>query len=218
MIVIIIERGDKMTQESIKTFINRLASDEPTPGGGAATAIAASMGTAAIIMACQISNTEQLTANQSETLNLALERLMFSKKRFLDLVSEDEKAFNIVANAYRMPKSTDEEQVSRRQAIEEGLIEAAKPVSRLLEEIRVVVNIVEDILPLIKRIIISDIGVGVHLLQAAAHSSALTITINTRSMRQQEIKQTYNQLKEELTQSIVRDIALILDDINTQLT
>lgn len=198
-----------MNQESITSFINRLASDEPTPGGGAAVGIGASMGVAAIMMAARFSDTDRLEDEQRESLKTALERLAFSKDKFLELVEADEEGFQPLAKAYRMPRSTEEEKQKRQEAIEQGLAIASQAPARLMEEIRVVLNIVDDIFPLIKRVIISDIGVGTQLLLAAAQASRLNLSINTRSMKDTENKAKYTILRDELGASIVIDAQTI---------
>lgn len=108
-----------------------------------------------------------------------------------------------------MPKSTEEEKQKRQEAIEQGLAIASQAPARLLEEIRVVLNIVDDIFPLIKRVIISDIGVGTQLLLAAAQASRLNLSINTRSMKDTENKAKYTTLRDELGASIVIDAQTI---------
>lgn len=206
-----------MNQESITSFINRLASDEPTPGGGAAVGIGASMGVAAIMMAARFSDTDRLEDEQRKSLKTALERLEFSKDKFLELVAADEEGFQPLAKAYQMPKSTAEEKQKRQEAIEQGLAIASQAPARLLEEVRVVLNIVDDIFPLIKRVIISDIGVGTQLLLAAANASSLNLSINARSMKNAKNKEKYTILRDDLTTSIKKDAEIIQNRVEEKL-
>lgn len=206
-----------MNQESITSFINRLASDEPTPGGGAAVGIGASMGVAAIMMAMRFSDTDRLEDEQRKSLKTALERLEFSKDKFLELVAADEEGFQPLAKAYQMPKSTAEEKQKRQEAIEQGLAIASQAPARLLEEVRVVLNIVDDIFPLIKRVIISDIGVGTQLLLAAANASSLNLSINARSMKNAKNKEKYTILRDDLTTSIKKDAEIIQNRVEEKL-
>lgn len=206
-----------MNQESITSFINRLASDEPTPGGGAAVGIGASMGVAAIMMAMRFSDTDRLEDEQRKSLKTALERLEFSKDKFLELVAADEEGFQPLAKAYQMPKSTAEEKQKRQEAIEQGLAIASQAPARLLEEVRVVLNIVDDIFPLVKRVIISDIGVGTQLLLAAANASSLNLSINARSMKNAKNKEKYTILRDDLTTSIKKDAEIIQNRVEEKL-
>lgn len=206
-----------MNQESITSFINRLASDEPTPGGGAAVGIGASMGVAAIMMAMRFSDTDRLEDEQRKSLKTALERLEFSKDKFWELVAADEEGFQPLAKAYQMPKSTAEEKQKRQEAIEQGLAIASQAPARLLEEVRVVLNIVDDIFPLVKRVIISDIGVGTQLLLAAANASNLNLSINMRSMKDAKNKEKYTILRDDLTTSIKKDAEIIQNRVEEKL-
>ena len=44
-----------MSQSSIDRFLDRLASGDPTPGGGSAAAIMGAMGAALVSMVCNVS-------------------------------------------------------------------------------------------------------------------------------------------------------------------
>lgn len=192
-----------MKDEKITTFVDKLASKESTPGGGAAAGVSASLGAAAILMAMRFSNTDKLSEEDQASLNQAIDAIEESKAVFIEIIDRDAEDFIPLSNAYGMPKATDEEKTERSKAIQEGLLTASQPPLDLLKEADKVIDIAEENLSLIKKGIISDIGVGLQHLRAAMNSSSLNVIINARSLKDQAKKEELNSaVGEELNQSI----------------
>ncbi len=175
----------------ITEFVNRLASDDPTPGGGAAAAVTGAMGVGALLMAMRFSTNKKMTESENEMLLERIDEFEESKNLFFTLVERDATEFEPLSNAYQLPRATDEEKEERQAAIEEGLVTASQTPIDLLNEAQKVVEGLDGILPLIKKSIISDIGVGLQHLRAALLSSSLNIYINANSMKNSERQKEY---------------------------
>lgn len=206
-----------MNDEKILSFIDRLASDDPTPGGGAAAGVTASMGTAAIMMAIRFSNTDKLEKTEQEQLNQAVEQLEESKTIFIDLIEKDEEGFKPLSKAFKLPKETDEEKAHRRQEIEKGLITASEAPFELIQEAKKVVDVAEDVFPLIKRGIVSDVGVGTQLVRSALNSSSLNVYINADMMKDEKTKEDYLSTTDELVKTTIQKSDDLFDKIQTKL-
>jgi len=206
-----------MNDEKILSFIDRLASDEPTPGGGAAAGVTASMGTAAIMMAIRFSNTSKLEKAEQDKLSNAVVQLEESKTIFIDLIEKDEKGFVPLSKAFKLPKETDEEKTYRRQEIEKGLVTASEAPFELIEEAKKVVDIAEDVFPLIKQGIVSDVGVGTQLIRSALNASSLNVYINADMMKNEETKQDYLSTTDELVSTTIEKSDDLFGKIQTKL-
>jgi len=206
-----------MKDEKILSFIDRLASDDPTPGGGAAAGVTASMGTAAIMMAIRFSNTTKLEEADKDKLSKAVAQLENSKTVFIDLIEKDETGFEPLSNAFKLPKETDEEKAHRRQEIEKGLVTASEAPLELIEEAKKVMDIAENVFPLIKRGIVSDVGVGTQLIRSALNASSLNVYINADMMKNEETKQDYLSTTDELVSTTIGKSDDLFDKIQTKL-
>ena len=107
--------------EPLSGFFERLASADPTPGGGSASALACAMAAALLAMVGRLTRTSEGTNPLAETI-VTMDR---DRAILLDLAARDAQAFGDVMRAMRMPKETDEQRRSRQQAIQKSLIEAA---------------------------------------------------------------------------------------------
>lgn len=115
-----------MHDEKIGDFLGRLADRIPAPGGGASAALHAAQGAALLGMAARYSTGEQYAEHQ-EAIGRIITEADGLRAIALRLAEADAQAFAAVADAYRLPRSTDAEQASRAAAIAEALGNATWP-------------------------------------------------------------------------------------------
>ena len=95
-----------MCQDSLKTYLDDLASTKPAPGGGSAAALAGAVGAA---LASKVANftigKEKYKAVEKE-ISGVLDDSELLREVFNRLSSEDIHAYQNLAAAFRMPKET----------------------------------------------------------------------------------------------------------------
>lgn len=203
-----------MKESRIVDFVDKLGSKEPTPGGGAAAGVAASMGVAAVVMAMEFSNGSKLEENEQELLTNRINELNEIKEVFKEIIDRDATDFEPLSNAYGMARETDEEKAARTEAIQEGLVTASQPPLDLLNNAKRVIDIADEVVPLIKKGIISDVGVGVQLLRSAILSSSLNVYINASSLKDEETKNKYIKDTEQTLEEYVAKADQIFNKVN----
>jgi len=113
-------------EERIDRFLATLASDSPTPGGGAVAALAGAAGAALIQMVCNLTidkkNYEDAWGRMRDIRGQA-ER---ARGELVTLADRDATAFDGVMEAFRMPKDTEEQRAVRTAAIQRGYLTAAQ--------------------------------------------------------------------------------------------
>lgn len=172
-----------MEEEKIKDFISEVSQKQATPGAGAVTAVSASMAVATILKAVRFSEVNTLTKKNQELFTKTIEDLEEIRDDFRHLAYKDHESFEVLFEAFKMPKDTAKEKKARDKRVEEGLILTCEVPLQIIDDIRRVQVMVEKIYPLIKHNIISDIGVGLELLQAVAHSSSYNVYSNVRFLK-----------------------------------
>jgi formiminotetrahydrofolate cyclodeaminase len=169
----------EVTRLQIGDFLDRLASDAPTPGGGSVCGLVGALAAALGSMVAAISRRRE----ESPKLARCAEAFRAMRDRFLALSAEDEAAFDAVMSDLRRPKD-DPERADRladslQRAAEVPLHTAAACVE-LLETLR-------DALPHATRHVTSDIGAAAHLARAAAHAALLNVSINLSGLRNPQV-------------------------------
>lgn len=103
---------------TIEMYSELLASDEPTIGGGTAAAISGAMGASLVMMVANLSIGKKKYAQHEEVFTDVLGKMRDIQQLLLDKADEDKASFEAVMQAFRLPKSGDEEINTRNQAIE----------------------------------------------------------------------------------------------------
>jgi len=169
--------------QSIQQFLDGLASQSPTPGGGGAAAVMGAMGAALVSMVCNLTLGKTQYAAVEEEMKAALEQAENLRARLTDMIRADAEVFDQVMAAYGLPKGTDEEKQARAEAIQAALkiatevpLACAKACSEVVELSRVVAEKGN-------KNVVSDAGVAVLAGHAGLKSAALNVYVNVGAIK-----------------------------------
>jgi methenyltetrahydrofolate cyclohydrolase len=112
-------------QLPVEGFLKVLASDSPTPGGGAVAGVVAATAGALISMVGRLTVGKDDFADVSGRMEVLIREGDAAQHAFLELADRDAHAFDGVMAAFKMPKTTDEEKRERSAAIQAGYLDAA---------------------------------------------------------------------------------------------
>lgn len=163
-------------------FIEALASADPTPGGGGASAAVGVLASALTSMVGNLTVGKKAYAEVEADVYVALEKLADLRERLLELIDEDARAFDPLAACYRMPKATPEEQAARDEAMQVALVGACDVPLEIMQCVADVVEVTEFLAYHGSRMALSDVGVAVAFARAAVEGASLNIYINAKSM------------------------------------
>jgi formiminotetrahydrofolate cyclodeaminase len=116
----------RIAEQTVEAFLRGLASDDPTPGGGAVAALAGATGAALISMVGNLTIGKRGYEEAEERMRWMLEEAEAARTDFLELADRDATAFDGVMSAFKMPKETDAEKAVRSKAIQAGYESAAR--------------------------------------------------------------------------------------------
>jgi formiminotetrahydrofolate cyclodeaminase len=160
----------------MKRFLEKLASDAPTPGGGSASALAGALSASLIVMVAGLSSKKDKKGQKSM---LEVKKKALAIQRRLTLaVDEDARSFDAVIKAFRLSRKTKRDRLRRGRTIQKAY-QNATVTPRL---------VCEQSIQLLKysRFLIlegnpnatSDTGVAAFLADAALAGGLLNIGIN----------------------------------------
>lgn len=164
------------------TFIEKLASSSPTPGGGGACAYAGALSSALASMVGNLTLGKRAYASVEAEVYVTLEKLAAVRERLLELVGEDARAFEPLAAAFRMPKATPEEQKAKNLALQAALVDACEVPLAIMRSIADVVELTSFLVYHGSKLALSDAGVAVAFARGAMDGASLNIFINAALM------------------------------------
>ena len=163
-------------------LLERLGSSEPTPGGGAAAAVAGALGAALVQMTANLTVGRRRFAEIEDQARRIAQRAATLRQRLALLADADAQAFERVSAAYKLPRADDVQKNARLEAIQLALVSAAEvplETARLCAE---VLAVADEAAPILNPAVISDVMVGGLLAEAALRSAAVNVEINLASM------------------------------------
>jgi formiminotetrahydrofolate cyclodeaminase len=111
---------------TVQDFVYELASANPTPGGGSASALAGAMAAAMVEMACNLTIGREKFRDVEEEMRTVLARATELREQLLTAVEADAESYDEVSKAYKMPRDTDEQKAQRTAAIQKALRHATE--------------------------------------------------------------------------------------------
>jgi formiminotetrahydrofolate cyclodeaminase len=169
-----------MRDESIGSFLTRLAARSAAPGGGATGALHAAQAAALLAMVARFSDGPRYDAETVGRVRAAADGLA---DEGLGLAAADSAAFEKVVAAYGLPKDTPEAKAARSAAIADAMAGAARPPADLMAASVRLVGLAEELLPVANKSVISDIGAAAAAISAAAITAALNIETNLAAIK-----------------------------------
>ena len=164
---------------SLKDFSELLASRAATPGGGGASALVGALGVALGSMVGALTVGKPKYAAVEAEVKALMERAEELRRRLLDCVDADAAAFQIVMDAYAVPKDAPE----RAAVLENALQKAACVPMEILALSCEAIELHQEMGKLGSVLALSDVATGVVFCWSAMYGAAVNVKVNTKSMQ-----------------------------------
>jgi methenyltetrahydrofolate cyclohydrolase len=192
--------------QRIDEFLDRLGSDSPTPGGGAAAGVAGASGAALIGMVANLTIGKDGYEDAWERMREILPVVTSGRDELLDLADRDAAAFDAVMTAFRMPKDTDEETAARRQAIQTAFEAAASVPLRVAERAAEMIDLGREAVERGNDNAASDGLSAAYLLYAAVECAVANVLINAASLKDETKKRDLLAAVDRVRETAQRDL------------
>lgn len=168
---------------TVEQFIDVTASDAPAPGGGSVAALAGALGIALAEMVANLTIGKAKYADvDAEMRELAADAAEI-RKELTESIQKDTESFTMYMNALGMPKDTDEQKAVRREAMQNGLKEAAKVPLAVAETAVKIFPIAEKAVKKGNTNAVTDGLVAAMMARTAVISALLNVKINLGSIK-----------------------------------
>ena len=194
-----------LTKLSCQEFLEKLASNSPTPGGGGGAAMAGALAVALTSMVGNLTVGKEKFAQHEVEVQELLAKSEALRIELLSLVNADAEVFDNFMVCYRMPKNTDEEKQARNQAIQNAAREAAEVPLKITEACLEIMKLAERIAIIGNPSAITDAAVSAIMARAALRSAVYNVVVNLKLIKDE----AYNQAiyaKIEAMQNEAKDL------------
>ncbi len=118
--------GDESVSTQEAAFLDDLASGEPTPGGGSASAYGAAIAASLVVMVGRLTVGKKKYADVEGEMWSLIDEALELQQAMRTAVAKDAEAFDAYMKARRLPRDTEQQKFDRIQAIQAASINAAE--------------------------------------------------------------------------------------------
>ena len=193
----------KLVDMTVTGYLEDLMSNSPAPGGGSVSALSGAQGAALAIMVADLTIGREKFAEFEDVCKETKEEMLKIYEELKAGVDLDTDAFMKVANAYKLPKETDEEKALRSKEIREANVGATEvpfhTVELSLKGLKLMKNMAGKYNPNCD----SDFGVAAISFMVGCYGAWLNVKINLSGVKDEELKEkfskAYDMMKEAET-------------------
>lgn len=194
---------------TLTEFTSRLASREPVPGGGGASALAGALGAALGAMVGNLTIGKKKYADVEYTMIELTEKAQVLRRKLLAMADEDAAAFEPLSRAYSLPADTPD----RADILEACLRRAADAPLRILRLCCQVVELQEQFAEKGSAMMASDAATGAVLAWGALYGAAINVKVNTRLMQRRDYADEVNREVDALVDEYWKRAEKVYEDI-----
>ena len=167
-------------------FVDAVAADTPTPGGGSVSALAGALAAALGEMVCRLTLKKKSYAQHHKVVQASLAKLTGLRARLMEAIDRDAASYDAVMAAFKLPKATAEEQAARAKTIEEASKRAAAVPLETAELSVEAARVVKDLEAITLPQAASDLNVALALAAAGRAGAVENVRANLPSISDRE--------------------------------
>ncbi|MCK4463084.1 MAG: cyclodeaminase/cyclohydrolase family protein [Candidatus Omnitrophica bacterium] len=160
--------------ETLKKYLNDLASNKPAPGGGSASAVTAALGVSLLLMVANFTTGKKYEKVES-TIKKIIRQLSNYKKKLELLTDKDIEVYKKVDSALKLPISP-----KRSTLLETALKNAAKVPLKICETSHLALKNVPLLLKKGNENLLTDVECGALFLKSAFAAAKINVDINLK--------------------------------------
>lgn len=203
---------------SCKGFADETASESPAPGGGSISAYMGALAASLGAMVANLSSHKPGWDERWEEFSAWAEKGQQIKDELLFLVDEDTRSFNMIMDAFGLPKANDAEKAARTAAIQAATKYATEIPLRTMKKALEAMEVVKAMASEGNPNSVTDAGVGALAARSAVMGAYLNVQINASGLEDKDFAKAMIAEGAVIEKKAVDEEALILEIVRKKIT
>ena len=178
----------KLQDLTIKQFIEKTASNKVMPAGGSTLALCAALATALAEMVAKLTFGKAKYAMADKRMRELVVELENFRILLIDDIDRDAEAYQIVLDAYQLPKGTDDEIDTREKEIENALRAATLVQMEVAEKCHKVFSLISEITNIVGGSLAADNKVSLMICNTAVKGAIVNVRTNLSLIEDSDFK------------------------------
>lgn len=176
----------KLQDLTLKEFLEKTYGKDPVPGGGSVSALCGALAASLAEMVTALTIGRKKYADVEEEMLTYAPQMELARRKFIDFIDEDAEAYQVVFDAFKLPKDTDEEKQLRNDAIQKATLQAAMVPLRVAETAVGIMGTIFEIGSKGNRNAVTDACVAMMCARTATLGAILNVRINLSGLDDKE--------------------------------
>lgn len=202
---------------TVKDFLDKVAGNDPVPGGGSIAALNGAIAAALAAMVAGLTIDKKGYENQDELMRRIWALAVKQKEGFVSDVDRDSEAYDKVFGCFKLPKSTDEEKAARSAAIQEATRFAALVPMQVARNAYELMSVIADVAMYGNRNAVTDACVAMMSARSAVLGALMNVRINLGSLKDRAFVEKLQCEADELERNAHAKEKELLDVVNQDL-
>lgn len=204
----------KLAEMQVDAYIDLVASEEPAPGGGSTSALSGAQGAALIAMVTRLTSGKAKFADYKPLCDEIMVQTDKIAKELTAQVDIDSAAYGRIADAFKLPKETDEDKAARRAAIADATLYATEVPFHTMELAVAGLECAERLMGSFNTNCASDLGCAALGLVSCVKGAWMNVLINVGGVKDEEKAAAFQREGEAMVAKAERISAKLYDDIS----
>jgi formiminotetrahydrofolate cyclodeaminase len=201
-----------LSELTIKEFLEKIASEFPTPGGGSVAALSAALAASLTEMVANLTIGKKGYGDVEDEMKSVAQDALRLKSDLVSAIDNDSNAYNDVMTALKLPGETEAEKRHREEKIQRGMKHAAIVPLAVAECAIRVMELAGKTVAKGNKNAITDGAVAVMMAKTAVLSALYNVKINLRTIKDKSfIVKISKQVKKLETNALDREKELLLN-------
>ncbi|MCH5242594.1 MAG: cyclodeaminase/cyclohydrolase family protein [Muribaculaceae bacterium] len=176
----------KLQDLTIKEFLEKTYGKDPVPGGGSISALCGALAASLSEMVTALTIGRKKYIDVEQEMLAYAPQMELARRKFLDFIDEDAEAYQMVFDAFKLPKESEEEQKIRHDMIQKTTLHAAMIPLRVAETAVGIMDAIFQIGSKGNRNAVTDACVAMMCARTAAWGAILNVRINLAGLDDKE--------------------------------
>ncbi|MCD6449910.1 MAG: cyclodeaminase/cyclohydrolase family protein [Thermotogaceae bacterium] len=187
---------------TVGEFVEQVSSKEPVPGGGAVGAVVAALAAGLTEMVANLTIGKKKYKEWEGEMERVVSEMEKTKEELYLIAKKDMDAFNAFMEAMKLPKNTEEEKKIRQEKMQGALKGAIDVPYELARKARDIIKQTEIVTEFGNKNAVSDALSAAELCKAAFEIAKANVYINLKYLKDEKLKEYYEQETDELEKQV----------------
>lgn len=202
-----------LTELTVSGFLGETAGQEPVPGGGSISALNGAIAGALAEMVANLTIGKKKYAEvEDEMKQISSKADAIYKELVLD-IDRDSEAYNLVFDAFKLPKETDQEKAHRSEQIQQSTKQAALVPMEVARRTHSLLGLIEQVVAKGNQNAITDGCVAMMCARTAIIGALLNVRINLTSLKDEQFVSELKAEADRLEEDAVKREKVILGHV-----